>query len=107
MSTLIAFNCVACHQRGELDGVESARNVLFQSDQPETGDEGRVPPHLTDVGSKLQSNWLKQVFDNGAKDRPYMFTQMPRFGSQNVGHLIAAFGDADPDVADHGIVTDM
>ncbi|MBI2478709.1 MAG: c-type cytochrome, partial [Planctomycetia bacterium] len=40
-STLIAFNCVACHQRGELGGVESGRNALFQSDQPEMGDEGR------------------------------------------------------------------
>ncbi len=106
-STLIAFNCVACHQRGDLGGVESSRNALFQSDQPEMGDEGRIPPHLTGVGSKLQSTWLKQVFDNGAKDRPYMFTQMPRFGSQNVGHLVAAFGDADPDVADHGVMTDI
>ncbi|HRX81919.1 MAG TPA: PA14 domain-containing protein, partial [Pirellulaceae bacterium] len=106
-STLIAFNCVACHQRGELGGVESGRNALFQSDQPEMGDEGRIPPHLTGVGSKLQPEWLKQVFDKGAKDRPYMFTQMPRFGSQNVGHLIAAFGQVDPEVADHGITTDI
>jgi mono/diheme cytochrome c family protein len=106
-STLITFNCVACHQRGELGGVESGRNALFQSDQPEMGDEGRIPPHLTGVGSKLQPDWLKHIFDKGAKDRPYMFTRMPRFGSQNVGHLIAAFGDADPDVASHGSVTDI
>lgn len=106
-SMLIAFNCVACHQRGELGGIESGRNALFQSDQPEMGDEGRIPPHLTGVGSKLQPEWLKQIFDKGAKDRPYMFTQMPRFGSQNVGHLIAAFEDADPNVADHESVTDI
>lgn len=104
-STLIAFNCVACHQRGELGGVESSRNVLFQSDQPEMGDEGRIPPPLTGVGSKLQPTWLKQIFDNGAKDRPYMFTQMPRFGSQNIGHLVTAFGEVNPDVADHGVAT--
>ncbi len=106
-STLIAFNCVACHQRGELGGIEAARNVLFQSDQPEMGDEGRIPPHLAGVGAKLQPAWLKQVFDKGAKDRPYMFTRMPRFGSQNVGHLIDALGAADPPVADHGVHTDI
>ncbi|HUG68807.1 MAG TPA: c-type cytochrome [Pirellulaceae bacterium] len=106
-ATLTAFNCYACHQRGDLGGVESARNAMFQSDQPEMGDEGRIPPHLTGVGSKLQPDWLKQVFDNGAKDRPYMFTRMPRFGSQNVGHLAAAFDNADPDAAEHGVVTEI
>ncbi|MBC8351362.1 MAG: c-type cytochrome [Planctomycetes bacterium] len=106
-STLVAFNCVSCHQHDELGGVEAARNALFRSDQPEMGDEGRIPPHLTGVGAKLQPNWLKQVFDNGAKDRPYMFTRMPRFGSQNIGHLVDAFAVADPPIANHGIATDI
>jgi mono/diheme cytochrome c family protein len=104
-SALAAFNCYACHQRGERGGVEQVRNPWFQSDQPEMGDEGRIPPHLNGVGAKLQPEWIKQVFDNGAKDRPYMFTRMPRFGSQNIGYLVAAFGLADPDVADHGATT--
>ncbi|MEO8497748.1 MAG: c-type cytochrome, partial [Planctomycetota bacterium] len=106
-STLAAFNCYACHQRGERGGVEEARNAWFKSDQPEMGDEGRIPPHLTGVGAKLQPAWMKQVFDNGAKDRPYMFTRMPRFGSHNVGHLVAAFGQADPEVAAHGVTIDF
>ena len=106
-SALVAFNCYACHQRGERGGVEELRNPWFKSDQPEMGDEGRIPPHLTGVGAKLQPEWIRQVFDNGANDRPYMFTRMPRFGSQNIGHLVAAFGQADPDVADHGAATDF
>jgi hypothetical protein len=32
---------------------------------------------------------------------------MPRFGSQNIGQLVAAFGHADPDVADHDTATDF
>ena len=104
---LAAFNCYACHQRGKRGGVEETRNPWFKSDQPEMGDEGRIPPHLTGVGAKLQPEWIKQLFDNGAKDRPYMFTRMPRFGSQNVGDLVAAFGQADPNVADHGAATDF
>jgi len=106
-AALAAFNCYACHQRGERGGVEDARNSWFKSDQPEMGDEGRIPPHLNGVGAKLQPEWIKQVFDNGAKDRPYMFTRMPRFGLQNIGHLVAAFGQADPDVAGHDIATDF
>ena len=106
-STLATFNCYACHQRGERGGVETTRNDYFKSDQPEMGDEGRIPPHLTGVGAKLQPTWLKQVFDNGAKDRPYMFTRMPRFGSQNVGHLVGAFGQADPDVAAESFESDI
>ncbi len=106
-STLIAFNCVACHQRGDLGGIEATRNASFQSNQPEMGDEGRIPPHLTGVGAKLKPGWLKQVFDKGAKDRPYMFTRMPRFGSQNVGHLIAAIAASDPPTVDHGVETDI
>ena len=105
--TLATFNCYACHQRGERGGVERARNGFFKTNQPEMGDEGRIPPLLTGVGAKLQPAWFKQVIDNGAKDRPYMFTRMPRFGSQNVGGLIAAFAQADPPVADHGVSTQI
>jgi mono/diheme cytochrome c family protein len=89
------FNCCACHEREKLGGVEEARNLLFQSDEPEMGDEGRIPPHLTGVGAKLTHTWLRTVFDQGAKDRPYMFTRMPKFGTQNVGDLVAALHDAD------------
>jgi len=92
---MVRFNCVACHARDGLGGVEDARNPHFKSDMPEMGDEGRLPPALTGVGAKLQSSWLKTLFDKGAKDRPYMFTRMPRFGSENVGDLITAFEQAD------------
>lgn len=93
--TLVRFNCTACHDRDKLGGVEEARNSHFQSDMPEMGDEGRIPPGLSGVGAKLNPEWLRTVFAEGAKDRPYMFTRMPKFGVENVGGLIAALETAD------------
>jgi cytochrome c2/cytochrome c5 len=94
--TLTALNCYACHKRGELGGVEEGRNAYFETTQKEMGDEGRVPPTLSGIGAKLTSDWLKQVLNDGAKDRPYMLTRMPRFGGENVGHLASAFESTDP-----------
>jgi cytochrome c2 len=92
---LIRFNCCACHQRGELGGIEDVRNPHFQSDMPEMGDEGRLPPSLTGVGAKLQTDWLKTVLEQGSKERPYMFTRMPRFGAANVTSLVAKLDQLD------------
>lgn len=92
---LIRFNCCACHSRGEVGGVEDARNPHFQSDMPEMGDEGRLPPSLTGVGAKLQAEWLKTMLQEGTKERPYMFTRMPRFGAANVALLAAALEKLD------------
>jgi mono/diheme cytochrome c family protein len=93
--TLVRFNCVACHERDKLGGVISARDKFFLSDMPEMGDEGRIPPSLTGVGAKLRPEWLKHIFAEGAKDRPYMLTRMPKFGVANVGALIQSFESAD------------
>lgn len=93
--TLAAFNCQACHERDKLGGPAVAVEQLFQGTIKEMGDEGRIPPHLTGVGDKLQPGYLNNVLNNGAKDRPYMLARMPRFGGNNVGHLTAAFEKAD------------
>ncbi len=93
--TFAAFNCSACHVRGGQGGPERDRNALFLSAIPEMGDEGRVPPALDGVGDKLNDDWLRHILQNGASDRPYMLARMPRFGLQNVGHLVEAFVAAD------------
>lgn len=92
---MLVFNCHACHQRGELGGVETARNPWFHSDEPEMGDEGRLPPPLTGVGAKLTPAALRQIFKDGSRDRPYMFTRMPRFGAANLEHLVAELATQD------------
>jgi mono/diheme cytochrome c family protein len=93
--TLIRFHCIACHQRGELGGMLAARDLFFTSDMPEMGDEGRIPPSLNGVGAKLTTEWLDHIFAHGAKDRPYMLTRMPKFGTANVGSLTKSFESAD------------
>ena len=94
-TTMTRFNCYACHQRDGVGGPEKQRNSFFDTNQKEMGDEARIPPHLTGVGDKLQGEWMKHVLENGAKDRPYMFTKMPRFSSANVGDIHELFAQVD------------
>lgn len=98
------FNCYSCHERNFVGGVvdrrgESdeiyGRDKWFTSDQPEMGDEGRLPPILNGVGAKLNAQWLEEVVDNGAKERPYMATRMPKFGKANLGSLVADLKEED------------
>src|SRR5262249_35114607 len=66
-------------------------NSFFATTQPEMGEEGRIPPALTGVGAKLRPDYFKQIFNQGAHDRPYMLTHMPRFGEGNLPGLAEAF----------------
>ncbi len=93
--TLVRLNCIACHQRGHVGGIVPARDPFFISDMPEMGDEGRIPPRLNGVGAKLTTEWLDHIFASGAKDRPYMLTRMPKFGTSNVGQLTQSLVAAD------------
>lgn len=94
--TLTAFNCYACHVRDGRGGVEEQRRPSFATTYADLGDEGKLPPHLDGVGAKLTRNWLDHVLNDGAKDRPYMKTRMPKFGGANVGDLAAKFVAVDP-----------
>ena len=93
--TMAAFNCYACHSRGGIGGPTADRNALFRTTLPEMGDEGRLPPALDGVGDKLNDGFLREVLKNGASDRPYMQTRMPKFGDSPVSDLAAAFVQLD------------
>lgn len=93
--TVKALNCVACHQRGEIGGVEDLRNVHFETTQKEMGDEGRIPPPLTGVGTKLKPEYLKEQLEVAMKERPYMHTRMPRFAGFPFGELIESITKVD------------
>lgn len=93
--TLTTFNCIACHERNKQGGVEDDRNVFFETTTKEMGDEGRLPPTLSGVGAKLTREWLNNLWDSGAKVRPYMLTRMPRFGRGNIGHLTTVLEASD------------
>ena len=92
---LTAFNCIACHERGEYGGVPDEIDPYFQTDEPSLGNEARIPPPLTNVGDKLQSAWMHKVLFDGARVRPYMHTRMPRFGEENLPRLVERFEQAD------------
>ncbi len=94
-STLLRLNCYACHVRDGLGGVEKERDAFFTTTQKEMGDEGRLPPHLNGVGGKLEAEWLKNILENGSKDRPYMITHMPKFAASNAGSLAAELAEVD------------
>lgn len=76
--TLAAMNCYACHDRDGIGGPTVETNPFFVGDES-LGDSGRLAPPLTGIGHKLQSDWMKGVFEGGegSRVRPYLKTQMP------------------------------
>ena len=93
--TLVTFNCIACHERTGLGGIDPERNALFTGTQPSLGDQGRLPPPLTHVGAKLQPEWIAEVLLRGKRQRDYVEAAMPQFGEANVGPLVELFGKVD------------
>ena len=93
--TLVAFNCIGCHDREGLGGVSPDRNVYFTGTHEALGNQGRVPPPLTHVGAKLTKTWLTEVLLRGGRQREYLNTRMPLFGDANVGPLVERFEKVD------------
>ncbi len=93
--TLATFNCLACHQRGNSGGVSAERDEYFRTTNPNLGPQGRIPPHLTNVGAKLKPKWMRQVLVSGRTTRPYLLTRMPQYGADNVAHLVDLFQRVD------------
>jgi mono/diheme cytochrome c family protein len=90
------FNCHACHTRDGEGGPSPSRSDYFTSlSELDLGDEGRLPPHLSDVGNKLRAEWLGQVLTNAGVVRPYMAVRMPQFGAVNTAALVQDFIAAD------------
>lgn len=81
------LNCYACHDRNSVGGVADNRRSLFSTTSIELGDEGRIPPSITNVGDKLREPWLEEVLWKRGIARPYMNARMPQFGEQQVRHL--------------------
>lgn len=96
--TLLQMNCYACHTRGSLGGVGRYRKGYFETvTGVDLGDEGRLPPPLSGVGSKLKPAWLKRVFRGDPKTtlRPHMTIRMPSFHHADVTALADLLGNVD------------
>lgn len=97
------LNCYACHQRTRkeddavLGGVGRFRKPYFEtSGEIDLGDEGRLPPPLTNVGRKLLPSALESVFTAKASPRrPFMTIRMPAYHSKAAAPLITALPEAD------------
>ncbi len=92
---LVSFNCIGCHERGDLGGIDPKRDAYFTGTRPALGDQGRLPPPLTHVGAKLTPGWLGEVLLRGGRQREYLDARMPQFGEANVGQLVGLFGRVD------------
>ncbi len=93
--TMTSLNCYACHARHDKGGPEEGHKASFTGTYEDLADEGRLPPHLGDVGEKLTKPWLAEILTKGTKVRPYMNTRMPVFGAAAV-HLVDDFEKAKP-----------
>lgn len=94
--TMQALNCYACHARQGTGGPEAGRAAYFTSQiEVDLGDEGRIPPHLNEVGAKLTIGAMERILGEGFSVRPYLSARMPQFGAHNVAALPAALAKAD------------
>jgi cytochrome c len=95
-AALTRFDCLACHSRDGAGGPSEAKRGYFKAAvEVDLGNEGRLPPHLDRVGSKLYAAAMSSVLVDGAVERPYIATRMPQFGRENVEHLGELFERVD------------
>ncbi|MCA9185509.1 MAG: c-type cytochrome [Planctomycetales bacterium] len=99
---MIAANCYACHQRGDVGGIPHAINNYVTSTQPEMGEEGRLPPPLNAIGDKLRADWMRQLIERGGHDRPNLRIRMPGFGSLIAKEVSREFASLDAVQGDDG-----
>lgn len=79
---LEVYNCFACHQRGEQGGPEAGRAAYFLPvEELDMGNEGRLPPPLTEAGRKLTPAWMRRVLEGSGMVRPYLMVRMPDYGT--------------------------
>jgi mono/diheme cytochrome c family protein len=97
MHTAAAFNCFACHVRDNAGGPTADRVPLFvMSAEFDMGDEGKIPPRLTNVGAKLKVQALDEIiFQDKLHVRPVLATRMPTFSREKAGGIVEALFRAD------------
>lgn len=86
------LGCASCHAIDGRGGVpEALRDYFTTREDVDLGDEGRIPPALSGVGSKLETAWLQRVLEDAGRARPYMGARMPQFGAEAVKGLADGF----------------
>ena len=95
--TMAAVNCYACHNRDGVGGPTAERAAFFKmTAEFDMGDEGKIPPPLTNVGGKLVASAMDAIiFDGKLHIRPVLATRMPMWSKAVLQPLIDAFQKAD------------
>lgn len=99
-AALVADGCLTCHVRDGAGGLsEEVKATLVEVE--DIGEEGVVPPDLTQVGRRLRPAWLERVVRDGHKARDYVRMRMPAFGDEKARQYAAWFAEVDaPGVTD-------
>ncbi len=71
-----ADGCLSCHRRGEDGGLGQAALATLREAE-DLGEEGRIPPDLTDVGRRLRREWTTKVLSGEERPRGYLAVRMP------------------------------
>lgn len=91
-TTLERYQCLVCHARdGRGSPHPDIKDWFEVASDVDLGDQGRIPPVLTQVGRKLTAHWMDEVLFEGGTSRPYMKTRMPQFGREAIGHVPELF----------------
>ncbi len=95
--TMAQLNCYACHSRDGIGGPDDKRAEYFHTTVAiDLGEEGKLPPTLNGIGSKLKTEALQSIIVNRKLHvRHYMATRMPNFGQENLATLSADFLNLD------------
>lgn len=103
--TMAAFNCYACHRRGDAGGSPQELGEYFTMTASfDMGDEGRLPPLLSGAGTRLKPAAIERIVSAGELHvrRHHMATRMPRFPKEAARALAEALPKADNAPAESG-----
>lgn len=93
--TFERFRCSACHARDGVGGELQGRQLALAKVTEGLELEQVGPPDLSGVGGKLRPDWMKKMFVDKARARPWLQVRMPHFGSPNVALLAMGFAAMD------------
>ena len=93
-ASLVADGCLACHRRDGMGGLSAAVSAQLVEVE-DLGEEGMVPPDLTQVGRRLRPEWLERVVRDGHKSRDYVRMRMPAFGADKAARYARWFAEVD------------
>ena len=100
-AALLRDGCLSCHVRDGRGGLPPAVRQQL-SEVEDLGDEGRLPPDLSNVGRRLRQEWIEKVLGSGHSVRPYLRVRMPPMPEPRARAYAAWFAAVDAaDLKDH------